>query len=406
MKLDNSSPITGLIIPGDKAPNIGLLRKHLLFFDSISLIDSSDNFLVHKGEVYDKAVETLGEVTLTQGSTKASWKAGEWDNTILFPKHDSYIDDFKNIVEHTFQPVKKGLIGIIDTKNNNKISHVVNWHLYKSLTSLPEVLEAAAPDLSTPKILVVDDGTPRVSNIITHNSIFHTKTALPAKTDKLDSYWSQIAAHRIARFVKAQQLAHTYQSFPVSIDVVNSQIAKEFHKIGHQEKFATGDHQAVSVSLDIVDSTELVKNLNDMTWNEFMSLRKAILPQAKRLRTYLINEIEKTNSTTNPSIEQYIDSMQKLKNDFEKRKEDCANEWEKLRIASVLKLGRVVGSIGLAQGANVLPLPSSIESTITYALSLAALAPAAVSAELKTYLPARRRFKNHPLHFTENLTNL
>mgnify|MGYP003145556351 CR=1 FL=1 len=406
MKLDNASPITGLIIPSDNMPDIGLLRKNLLFFDSISLIDCTDDFLIHKGEVYDKSAEFMGELTFKNSTEKASIKAGEWNDTVRFPKSNTYIDDFKKIIDSPFKPVKKGLIGIVKTRSNRNINHVVNWHLYKSLTALPELLEAAAPDVNSPKILSIDDGIPRISNVIPPSSIFYTKSIFNAKVENLDDYWTKLAAQRIGRFVKAQHLAHIYQSCPVSIDLPNNQIAKAFHQIGSKEFFSSEDFQAVSVSLDVVDSLELVKILNDMTWPEFVSLRKAILPQAKKLRTYLINEIERAQLNKNSNIEQYSELMQKLKTEFEKRKEDYAGEWEKLRIATVLKLGGGAGSIGLAGGASMLPLPSSIEQTIAYALSLAALAPAAITAELKTYLPSRRRFKNHPLHFTEDLTTL
>ena len=85
--------------------------------------------------------------------------------------------------------------------------------------------------------------------------------------------------------------------------------------------------------------------------------------------------------------------------------EKVAEEWERLRIASVLKVGGVVGLSGAAEitGLAATVITNPWEAVLMKVLCGSLVASAAISTELKGLLPARNAVKQHPLYFTESI---
>ena len=394
-------------MPNEDGIDPSVLKKQLLFFDSVKIVNGADKCLVHKGEVQDNKGELNRTDIENDWHRKYPFVASTWNDTVPYLRNRKYRESINLILLASKVIQDKGFLSVVHTKNSAKVNHLLNWHAYNQLASSEAMVRAAIPDYkgSIPELELHNDGKPTIENVIDAKSIYNTFGVHPCTLDNIEFDWCKLAWSRIARYVKSYQLSYAYNSFPISTDEINISLANKIYapKTLRQENEEV--FLAQHVSLDVFDGNELLRMLDDMSWNEVIKLRKEILPKAKRLRSYLISEVTKRARSSGGSQAAYQQEMARLMTEFEKRKEDYADEWEKLRILSIFKSGGVVGGGVIANGANLIAIPKTLSEFIIMLTGAGLLAGAALSKELSSYIPKRMRYIKHPLHFTEAVRN-
>src|SRR3990167_8072173 len=344
-KYKKSGLLSGLIMPNEDGIDPSVLKKQLLFFDSVKIVNGADKCLVHKGEVQDNKGEFNRTAIENDWHRKYPFVASTWNDTVPYLRNRKYRESINLILLASKVIQDKGFLSVVHTKNSAKVNHLLNWHAYNQLASSEAMVRAAIPDYkgSIPELELHNDGKPTIENVIDAKSIYNTFGVHPCTLDNIEFDWCKLAWSRIARYVKSYQLSYAYNRFPISTDEINISLANKIYapKTLRQENEEV--FLAQHVSLDVFDGNELLRMLDDMSWNEVIKLRKEILPKAKRLRSYLISEVTKRARSSGGSQAAYQQEMARLMTEFEKRKEDYADEWEKLRILSIFKSGGVVG---------------------------------------------------------------
>ena len=90
---------SALVIPGDSPPPIARIKRHLLFFDTLSLIDHRDKAVVNIGEITEK----FPNMTI------------QWSDYALYPRSDDYNEEFGYILKDT-QKLQEEFLNMVESK--------------------------------------------------------------------------------------------------------------------------------------------------------------------------------------------------------------------------------------------------------------------------------------------------
>ena len=384
--------INGLIIPGDSPPKISSLKRQILFFDSISLVHPDDRAIVNDGELTEK----FPGMTIT------------WSDYARYPRTEYYEDKFQNIIDDTRSLQNRGIIRISRPKTFLSGDAGANFMLYNSVISNEKLILSSVPDISSEKPPVkIPDGF--VSGGGFSQGGCKSKYSLdvnpPYVIKDADDLWNALASLRAGRAIKALRRSHMEGCCPIAVDDVNSNIIETISSQGLDDAYKDSDYIAsVSISLDIVDPVELEVALEELSWDDVILIRKEIFPKISKLRQYIVNRVERLNKGKIYNYSQIREETEKLRTDFLEKQEALAEAWEKLKIASVMKFGGFAGAGNL--GLTLLPAYNSWGELLIRTVSVGLVSVSALTPELKSIIPARRKVKNHPLFFINKLNKL
>ena len=381
----------GLILPGDLPLRSASLKRQLLFFDSIAIASPHDKALVHHEEI-------------SEDFPGMSMKWGEYAN---FPRSEDYFESYETMLKDASLPIRKGLIHILPHREKNSDDAGANFMLYNSAISDKRLVLNAIPDFhdSRPTIAIPD-------GIITggglsqagYTSKYELKVNNPYQIGKIAREWELLAYLRIGRALKYMRRANNNGYIPVATDEVNHSLCNVLTASQNiDDKIISDRSNNNYIPLEIVDPYELEHALNEMSWSEVLKVRKKILPKASNFRKSLFDSFNSLSKKEYaPSeISKYISE---LKRNFQTHQNELANEWEKFRIASVLRTGGVVGASAI--GMSAIPsLSGTWEEIFIRVVGVGLISIATLTAELKTLIPAKRKVKKHPLFFSTMLPN-
>lgn len=384
--------INGLVIPDDLPPKISSLKRQILFFDSISLVHPDDRAVVNDGELTEKFPSM--EIT--------------WSDYATYPRSDDYEEEFRNIINDTRVIRNRGIIRISHPRVFSSDDAGANFMLYNSVISDETLISSAVPDLTNEQPAIkIPNGYVSGGGISQGGckSKYSLDVKPPYVINNANDSWNTLASLRAGRFIKTLRRAHMEGCCPLSLDNVNSNIIEAIASQSAEEVYKKSDYIAgMSISLDIVDPVELENALENMSWDDVILIRKELFPKISELRHYIIDQVERLNRCKIYDYGQIREETEKLKYDFLEKQEVLAEAWEKLRIASVMKLG---GSIGAGNfGLTLLPASSTWGELLIRTVSVGLIAAASLTPELKSLIPAKRKVKNHPLFFINKLNKL
>lgn len=393
-----SDRVDALILPGDEPIKDVTLKKHLLFFDSLTLANPADESLINEGDI----VEEFPECTLT------------WAARNSFPRATNYVDDFNLLLEETKHFQDRGLIRLTNKKPSINLDPGMDFSIWHTAVGEKDLVEAAIPDFARNEQPPLQKATYMYGAVIGINgrtSKYSLDGVIPRYTiEGIDERWSIYSHLRLGRFLKFLRKANALGLVPISNDEANSSLlnavaSKTNSLIPNKINYSNEQLATLAFSLDVFEADSLNKVLIDMTWRDVEQLRKITLPGISNLRQHVIKSARKLRTSNLSDIETYTNLITVLNSDYENKKEKVAEEWEKLRIASIAKIGGVVGISSAAEitGLAVTAIINPWEAVLMKVLCGTLVASAAISTELKSLLPAKRAVKQHPLYFTENI---
>jgi hypothetical protein len=289
----------------------------------------------------------------------------------------------------------------------------INWSLYHSAISSRKLVESAIPDQheGKPEIFIPDGviygGVLSKSG---YKSKYETNFREPFTINYLDEKWTTLSHLRIGRTIKSMRKAYGESLFPISLDAVNEKIISSL-LMQHDTFIEVQKEPFLDFSIDIVDPIELESELENLNWSEVYKLRKHLLPKTSEFRHFLIRRLKTLQNFPIKDLEAYKNELNSLNSDFLLKKEALMEEWEKLRIASLIKTGKFVACTTMANeplksiGLQLFPAGLSWLDLLVKILASGLIISGSLSTELKTLIPAYRKVKNHPLFFINKLPN-
>ena len=393
-----SDRVDALILPGDEPIKDVTLKKHLLFFDSLTLANPADEALINEGDI----IEKFPEATIT------------WAARNSFPRTPNYLDDFNSLLEDTKHFQNRGLIRITNKRPSVNLDPGMDYSIWHSAVGEKDLVKAAIPDFALHNQPPLQRATYMYGGAIGINgnpSKYSLDGIIPRYTiEGIDERWSIYSHLRLGRFLKFLRKANALGLIPISNDEANSSLLNAVASKTNSLRpdiinYSNEQLATLAFSLDVFDFDSLNKVLIDMSWRDVERLRKITLPGISNLRQHVIKSAKKLRTSDLSDIDTYTNLITALNSDYKSKKEKVAEEWERLRIASVLKVGGVVGLSGAAEitGLAATVITNPWEAVLMKVLCGSLVASAAISTELKGLLPARNAVKQHPLYFTESI---
>lgn len=389
--------IDALVLPGDEPIDPITLKKHLLFFDSLTLANPADAALINSGDV----VEKFPDMTLI------------WESRNQFPRSKDFVEKLDLLLKETSTFQNRGILKLTPKTPSPNLDPGVDHTIWHSAIADEVLVKAAVPDChSFIKPPLGIEGY--IYNLVAAQGGYKSKYSLdwvkPSyKIDGIDEAWSYFAHLRLARFLKFIRKAHGQGLVPISNDAANSSMLNSVSRTQSlfTEKFNDDPEQIATLafSMDVFEPESLNKVLVEMSWKDIERLRKETLPSINVLREHVIISAKKMKNSNLSDLNMYRDIVTKLNADYENKREKVAEEWEKLRIAAIAKFGGVIGTGGIVQISGLIgtTMANPWADILFKVLCGSLIATAGVSAELKTLLPAKNALKQHPLYFTESI---
>lgn len=279
----------------------------------------------------------------------------------------------------------------------------MNYVIWHGAIANPALVLAAAPERtsrSMPAFQVASYMRGLVLSQGGHKSRYQIEEVRPpAMIPEASEEWSYLAHLRIGRALKGVRYAYGRGLCPLALDSINASLIPN---LAESEPAATSEMLAsLAISLEIFDPEELKSSLQAMSWDDIRKLRAQTLPGSEALHGQLVKYGARLAKARKESIDHYVSELERLREDLQRKKEDVAEKWEKLRIAAVLKGGPAVsattiGPAVIAPGIEWLGLSAKLAAAVL-------LGGAALSSELAALLPARRKVRQHPLFFLDHL---
>lgn len=321
-----------LILPGDSAVPEIELKKSVLFFDSVTIANHKDVALVNESEVEEKFP---GAVI-------------RWSARNEFPREPDYVPKLEHLLANASALRKKGILRLTPERSFPYLDPGMNYMLWHSAITDPVLVEAAVPDRhASAKPNLGVRGYMR--GMVMSQSGFKSKYTISepreaVKLEGVDEFWSLYSHLRIGRFLKFVRLSHGLSLIPLAFDNANQNLLAASTKSSppvNTTQQTVASLPSMAMHLDIFDSDALASALNSMSWDDVTDLRNALRPGVQTLREEMFKMVRRSRGIDQFDIESYRIQLDKLKIQFEEKKEKVAEAWEKLRIATVEKAAAV-----------------------------------------------------------------
>ena len=385
-------PTTGLLIPDDASPNTLQIRRLLLNFGSLLVIDPSDRYLHHEGEVHDE-----GGYHIKSGRfPNRGYISSTWPNKVRIPRSEDHKDKLYELVQSDPALLEKSIVNLVHARKNARVNHFLNWHQTRAMAANRDVVETAVSDGTSEEETVTDligEADWHIGPVIDQYSRFWTPNRQTAQPRLVHPRWVHIAEGRIARFIKAQQLAFASGAVPVAISEINTGIANQQHAL-YAEKVPM-DARGISLEFSVFDEENLCDLLNDCSWKEYYKIREKVLPLVSKLKARTLSAAKSHLDTKSRRFD-VLNEVGTIQTEVDLLREEYADKLERLRIGSIINLGRAAGGGTLFSSLPAIPI--TVSGYITTIASASLVAMAAVKDELADYAPARRRLIGHPLY--------
>lgn len=279
-----------------------------------------------------------------------------------------------------------------------------NFRIYNSAITEKNLLLQAIPDRTNGEIPVtIPDGMLAGGGIKKSGckSKFELPVNSPCELDGVSNDWSALAYLRVGRTLKYMRRANLNGCFSIATDMVSHNICNTLSSTENYISNTTPPNieevSNYSISLDVVDIEELEKALSQMSWDDVIKLRREILPKVAVFRNHIVKKLR-------PLRKGYItqDDASKvilgIRSEFEILQEDLAAEWEKIRIATVVRGGGSAGGISLIPS-----LTGTWEEILIRVIAGGLVAASIISPRIESLIPASRKLRSHPLYFSTML---
>ena len=369
-----------LVLPSDTPPRRSRIKRLLLFFDSVLLIDPSDAAILNDGDLFE---------VFPNGRTIRPGPLGP------FPVSPDYADSFRALSAETSKLQGRGLLRFLKPPPPSRADPRVNWIASVGASKDEALLRSALPDHRAGEEPVYLQRGGYVGVVMSDEHYPSKNSWLlgeqHAPLPDVDLMLSRLAWTRMGRCLKAIRRAHLEGAVPVALDPVSTNMSVSLGTRCYPSPPSPGDLAHTAMALDAVDPRELDAALANLGWDEVARLRKEVLPHAARLRQVLVDHVRSTRSLQNAGLEPYAAALAGLRSKQQAAMEQYRDAWRKLGFTAV--------GAGIS-GLSAISLPSSL-ALVVVALAATVVAGSAKTApaDIHRIVTARTKRRANPLFF-------
>ncbi|TLX73278.1 hypothetical protein E9993_15935 [Labilibacter sediminis] len=387
----------GLLLPNEVVPSFSEIKRNLLFFDKLDLVSPYTNAVLLDKEVSENLIDLRNNRNAT-----ISWAARG-----IFPRSESFVEDFNSLNESISALRHKDLIRIVGNQQFSQSQALFSLTTYASAISQESIIKASLHDYknnkSVPYNLSNQIMTPLVdmslSGFEKSDILKNIKVESPFELDHVDSQWSFWGNLRIGRMIRSLMLCEMYSSFPISTDITNAKIIDSFNKEIGLYKPVHDELLDYSLSLELFDIEKMNEFLDTLDWSEYLKIRKKFRPHICGIRNDIVSQNSLFSQVNDSNIENHINKIRLMKSSYEANLESWKESLHKLRLGALIKSGEALG-VGIAGNtiSSIASLDVSLTTVLTSVLSLGLISLGRLKAEIQSVSIARSKIKKSKLH--------
>ena len=386
------STAKALILPADVPPRASSVKRQLLFFDSVLLIDpESDAAILNPGEVSE---------TFENGRTV------RWGEYCPYSRSSEYVESHRLLFAATHKLQTQGKIRILKAAPASVMDPKFSWIASAAASQDEVLLRSALPDYqpeADPYYLKPNSWyLGMVPSAIGYESkhrwmLESSHRELP----ELATEWNRLGWVRLGRTIKSLRRAGIESALPVALERVNQNICLALGSKSYKNPPSAPDLANHAISVDVVDPAHLDDKLNDLTWDEVVQLRKAVLPHVAKLRQLLVDAVAIAQVPQNADPQAYLRALRELKEKHKRATNDAREAWSRLSFKTV-----ETAALSTMGGLSTLAPPGGWAHVIQ-AIALAFVTNMAKGAlgDVTKLQAARDNLKASPLLFFDTLPN-
>jgi hypothetical protein len=385
------SSLKALVLPADTPPSHASIKRQLLFFDSVLIVDpQSDSAIVNAGEI---------EETFPNG------RYIRWGEIGSYSRSPGYVEAHRVLFAETARLQSQGKIRILKAAPRAVMDPQAGWVTSAAASREPDLVRAALPDYEPGTHAYYRKHGGWYNPAVVSDENYVSKHLWMRDTPHhempdIDIEWNQVGWVRIGRLLKSLRRADVESAVPLALDNVSQNIHLALGVRGSSRPLSAAALAEQAIALDAVEPAKLEDALIDMPWDEVGRLRKEILPHAAKLRQVLVSSVAAARQQQNGSLETYSKALAKVKEQHQRAVDDVRAAWQQLRFHTI----EAGVSSAMGAGLSTLAPPGGWTTAI---LALAGLyASKAVPGSITNVhkaLAASRSLKASPLFFFDRL---
>lgn len=308
-----------LVLPADVPPRRTSIKRQLLFFDSVLLVDPEADFaILNKGEI----VETFPNGRIMR-----------WGEYGSYSRAPNYVEEYRVLFVETHKLQTQGKIRVLKPPPPAVMDPRFNWISSVAASQDEALVRAALPDYKPGSYAYYRKyGGWYLAAIPTDKNYesVHQWMVHHREIRGIDIEWNQVAWVRLGRALKSLRRAGIEGAVPLAIDGINQNICLALGSRAYDHPPAASDLATQVIALDAVDPLRLDEALAEMTWNEVMRLRKEVLPHVAKLRQVLVDSVVAARKPQNADLEVYSRALAEIKEKHKKAAGEARDAWTKL----------------------------------------------------------------------------
>jgi hypothetical protein len=377
-----------LILPGDVPPRRSSIKRQLLFFDAVLLIDPETDF----------AILNDGEITETFPNGRRMF----WGEYGSYSRSPDYVEAHRILFAETQKLQTQGKIRILKPAPPSAMDPKYNWITSVAASQDEALVRAALPDYQpgTHAYYRKYGGwyNAAVPSDVNYESM-HKWMLGHFEMPDIDIEWNQVGWVRLGRTLKTLRRAAIESAIPLALDSVNQNICVALGSRAYKHPPSASTLATQVIAMDAVDPLLLDDALEDMSWEEVVRLRKEVLPHVAKLRKLLNDSVIAARKPQNADLEVYSRALAELKEKHKKAANEVREAWHKLKFKTL-----DAGVPAVSGGLSTLVLPGGW-ATVLLGLAGVFIAKMAqgTAADLHKVIVASKTERVSPLLFFDVL---
>lgn len=308
-----------LVLPADVPPRRTSIKRQLLFFDSVLLVDPEADFaILNKGEIVEKF---------------PNGRIMRWGEYGSYSRAPNYVEEYRVLFAETHKLQTQGKIRVLRPPPPAVMDPRFNWISSVAASQDESLIRAALPDYKPGSHAYYRKHggwyLAAIPTDVNYESI-HKWMVHHREIRSIDIEWNQVAWVRLGRALKSLRRAGIEGAVPLAIDDINQNICLALGSRAYHHPPAVSDLATHVIALDAVDPLRLDEALIEMTWEEVMRLRKEVLPHVAKLRQVLVDSVIAARKSQNADLEAYSRALAEIKEKHKKAAGEARDAWTKL----------------------------------------------------------------------------
>lgn len=315
-----------LVLPADTPPRASSIKRQLLFFDSVLLIDPAT----------DVAILNPGDIT----ETFPNGRQIRWGEYGSYSRSPEYIEAHRVLFAATYKLQTQGKIRILRAASAGVIDPKYDWLASVAASHDKSLVRAALPDYEpgTDAYYRKQGGwyNAMVPSDVNYESRY--KWMLDASHHEMPGVeieWNQVGWVRLGRALKSLRRAGIESALPLALDAVNQNICLTLGARAYRQVPSASDLATHAIAIDTVDPALLDDALADMSWDDVVRLRKEVLPEVGKLRRLLEDSVIAARKPQNADLDTYSRALADIKEKHKRAGDEVRATWNRLKFKTV-----------------------------------------------------------------------